>query len=154
MNADEKTADEGETRGYQDLNDARVSKLMRLGIRSTPRLVEQLMERVDRGGGAWLDSLLAEEEIATLADASSLDELRASKNRGKEQLAAASDQDDRSRATLQYFLAIGAALYQHGALITSRPRAELEPILLDLAATLPDPWSRWLGRAAVAPEAL
>jgi hypothetical protein len=48
-----------------------------------------------------------------------------------------------------YFLAVAAALANHGALICSRTREELDPVLLDLATVLPGQWSEMLCRATM-----
>jgi hypothetical protein len=52
------------------------------------------------------------------------------------------------QATIGYFFSIAAALAHYGEVITSRSGEELLPVLRDLAAITPPPWSGLFTRAA------
>lgn len=104
------------------------------------------LERAD--GAAWLNACLKEQPLAPIAgpdgkpDArTSLDVLKRLKHDSKRLLPAAGDEGTRLRAVLAYFVAVGAALAQHGVLISSRPQSDVEQAILDLAAALPAEWA-------------
>ena len=63
-------------------------------------------------------------------------------------MAEAVTKDDAAAATAAYFVTVAVALVDHGQMISSQPREDLEPILIDLAAAAPAPWGEALTEAA------
>jgi hypothetical protein len=122
---------------------------------SAPLLhLKQRLEQAD--GAAWLEACFARPPFAPLDDAGarlrdgsfSLAELRALKERAKAGFAPGQPHDARLAAIAAYFLAIAAALSHHELRITSQPLAELRTLLIDLAASVAEPWSSFLSEAA------
>lgn len=119
--------------------------------------INHLKQRLDQpDGNDWLQARLLQAPFAPLLDAGSallngtlsLDELRALKDRAKAGFAPQQPLDLRIASIAAYFLAIAAALAQHKVCITSQPPAELRSLLIDLAATVAEPWSSFLSSAA------
>lgn len=129
--------------------------LGRTGESQSPLLhLKQRLEQAD--GAAWLEACFARAPFAPLRDAAArlrdgsltLAELRALKDRAKAGFAPGQAHDLRLASILAYFLAIAAALGAHESCITSQPLAELRALLIDLAASIAEPWSSFLSEAA------
>lgn len=135
-------------------DERRAARLLELG-RTTPRRpVDLLLEDLAAHGPGRLGELLASGPAAVLgpplealaggrATLAQLAEL-------KERCKAAPERDLRKRLErlAGYFTAIAAAMAHHRKRITNRPGEDLEPVLLDLAATTESPWSELFARAS------
>lgn len=143
---------------------ALAARLLHLGIRGPVRPVDRLVERLRaRDRQPWAEGVVAEIERAIQPGARDLllsgrhggaedplDLLRRIKDRCKKQAARADPGKEPLEPMLGYFLAVGAALAHHNALISSVSRSEIDGVLLDLACELPDPWVDLLCRATLA----
>lgn len=135
-------------------------RLLKLGLTEPRRPIDDLIERLSRADGAtWFQALCQRPPLSSLnalgsagegmiQGRASVAQLTELKEAGK-QLLREPGPEARLTGMAAYFLAVGAALANHGALICSRPRAELDPVLLDLATVLPGPWSDMLCRATM-----
>lgn len=143
------------------LDGTAVARLLALGRERDLRPVAGLVDRLGHTDGAtWfaqsvLDAIVAPwgrpDELAAGAS-TPLERLRDLKDRGHALIERSDTFEDRLAGVAAYFLAVAAALVQHGERITRRDRARLDPMLLDLAAAMPEPWSGLLSQAAVAEE--
>lgn len=89
-------------------------------------------------------------DVARLPEgAPSLDDLERMKDRAKAAGTDASTLEEALCATLAYLVCVAAALAHHGRTITSRPRAEMDRILVDLADAVPARWRTMLLRAVL-----
>lgn len=135
---------------FANVNATDATRLLGLALSGPRRPVDDAIDQlVQLEGPAWLTSVLA--RLAPQASGLPLNEvaledLRAMKETGKKALVSAVDPEDRAAAVLVYFLAVGAALAQHGVQIASRPREDIEDAISDLAAVVPGPWARMLCR--------
>ena len=146
----------------QELTETGVTRLLTLGLAGPARPVDELIDRLlQNDGHRWLSSVLGSWPVAAHGSSrvqlfegrAAVDELRSIKNESKDLLKRARDRDDRLAGLLGYFFSVAAALAHHGELITSRPRAEVDPILLELAEVTPVAWSQLLSRATQARSA-
>ena len=103
-----------------------------------------LMPGLQRAYGPAIDRLVER--------SASLDDLITIKQQAKALHAAAESEAQRLIAMAGYFFAVGTALILFNKLICSRPRAELQPIMLDLATVTPPPLSEIIERAANPPN--
>ena len=143
---------------FSNLGRAELSRFMQMGLIGPRRSVDELVDHLARDNAhTWLARMLKVRPIAAFGSprqqlykgCATLEQLTTIKQESKELRKRARDQDTRLCAILAYFLSIAAALVHHGALISSRTRGEIDPILLDLAEVMPRPWSNLLGRAAL-----
>ena len=146
----------------QELTETGVTRLLTLGLAGPARPVDELIDRLlQNDGHRWLSSALGSWPLAAHGSPrgqlcegrATVDELRSIKNDSKDLLKRARDREDRLAGLLGYFFSVAAALAHHGELITSRPRAEVDPTLLELAEVTPGAWSKLLSRAAQARSA-
>lgn len=146
---------------FGSLSQLDASRLLELGLTGPRRPVDALIDRLAAlDGGRWLESTLDTVFVASLREAPqslidgdvTVEQLRDIKNKSKSLMKKGNDRDTRLGALVGYFFSIASALAHHHALICSRSREELDPILLDLAAVAPPSWSGLLGRAALAPS--
>lgn len=123
--------------------------------------VAELIERLHAPDGErWFARLLAAEPFRPfgpgarelLASGVAIERLVELKEAGKRHFkrAPAAANDARLHGLAAYCLAVAAALGHHGQPIGGRPRALLDPLFLELATAVPEPWSRLLGKAAFA----
>jgi hypothetical protein len=140
-----------------EVSQEQTSQFLRLALPGK-RPVDRLVDRMARHDGThWFLSLVRSGPVASFGDAeeklvqgkASLEELKAIKKAGKLIYKTARRSDERLVGVASYFLSISAALRHHGALICSRSRQELDPILFDLASEAPPPWDRLISEAAV-----
>lgn len=142
---------------------ALAARLLHLGIRGPVRPVDRLVERLRTSDRQkWVEGVVTEIERAiqpggrdllltgSHGAGQPLDLLRRIKDRCKKQAARAEPGKEPLEPMLGYFLAVGAALAHHSALISSVSRSEIDGVLLDLACELPDPWVDLLCRATLA----
>ena len=136
----------------------RLSRFLLLGLRGEERPLDRLIERLSRADGeSWFRNALesipdvkGRSPVEQLAEGwASVQELCAIKDRCKHLRARSSGEEDILVSMLGYFLAVAAALVHHATVISGRSGKDLEPLLLDLATTVPEPWSDLLARAAV-----
>jgi hypothetical protein len=140
-----------------DYDGPRSYRLLKLGLTQPRRPIDELIERLSRDDGAtWFLGLCQRQPLnlfglaneALPGGRASVAQLTELKETGKRMLRE-SGTDSRLIGMATYFLAVAAALANHGALICSRTREELDPVLLDLATVLPGQWSEMLGRATM-----
>ncbi|MFZ4574826.1 MAG: hypothetical protein ACOYN0_10545 [Phycisphaerales bacterium] len=135
-----------------DVNGGMTSKLLRLGISGPTRPVDELIGRLEQPDGAeWLLRQFTEPGLGVLADphgACDLPALKAAKESGKKLLGRPGSRDERLRGLLAYFLSIAAALHRFGSNISTRPLSDIEPVLADLATTVPEPWQSVLAHVS------
>lgn len=117
--------------------------LMRLGLSNASRPVDQLVELLERlDPASWLANTLG--GLDSLRDAAPFP----GSGHPLEQLQALKEESKRSGATAGYFVAVAAALVEHGERISSAPPAELRATFLDLASVTTDEWQEfWTGAA-------
>ena len=123
--------------------------LLRMGLRGPGRPVDQLvelLEKVDAGG--WLTSALAAHESTANTEAypegsHTTEQLEALKEEAKRRGSGASADVTAAQATAAYFVAVAAALTEHGTKISSAPAEELRMILLDLASVTGGSWQEF-----------
>ncbi len=153
--------DNGE-KDFEKLKGKRLTSFLNLGFLAESRPVDELLKRLDEPDGvAWLERLMASSVVdghgptgELLAEEStSLDDLESMKDASKRLLKRAGTPDERLQAMVIYFLSIAAAVAHHGTAMTDRSRDELDPIYLDLAAALPEPWAGLAARAIQKPAA-
>ncbi|MCC7290776.1 MAG: hypothetical protein IT449_01800 [Phycisphaerales bacterium] len=150
----------GFSRGEPGLTET--ARLLRLGLTEASRPVDDVIERLHRRDGAeWMRQALSSGPLALNepglnppSGTMPVAQLRNCKEACKTLLHHATEVDARQRAILNYFICVAAALIQHRQRICSKGRAELDPILLDLAEAAPAPWSDWLGSAALVAESV
>lgn len=125
------------------------TSLLRLGLSDPPRPVDELIERLRAADGAsWLATTLERGPLAGVGNATDVlvegrctpEQLRTVKDEARA-MSKKSDARDRLAGIAAYFLAIAAGLRHHGTLLTSRDRAAVNEVLLDLAEAAPDPFS-------------
>ncbi len=130
-------------------DDARVSRILGLGLSPQDSPAERLAERLSASDGeAWLERTLA----ALLGEGHSPDDLRSGqlslaeleiiKRRGKERFREGGEA--LLVGTAGYFFAVAAAWVHHEAMICSQPRAELDAVLERLVEVAPPRWSELL----------
>lgn len=133
----------------------RAARLLKLGRDEQRRAVDALLDDLAAHAPARLEELLASGPAGTLgppletfvAGGAGLAALADAKDRCK--VAPERDLRERLERLAGYFTAIAAALAHHRTRICSRSSEELEPILLDLAAATPSPWSELFSRATL-----
>jgi len=134
------------------------TRILQLGLDEPIRPIDHLLDRLSRPDGSdWLVGALARSPASMfgpsqhfLADGqASIDQLQSIKHRSKQLLAESKDLQSCLCATLGYFFSIAAALAHYQKVITSRSREEFLPVLEDLAAVAPEPWSAMFHRAGV-----
>ncbi|MHC4319971.1 MAG: hypothetical protein ACYTF4_15880 [Planctomycetota bacterium] len=131
--------------------------LLEVGVTGPLRSVDRVVERLQhRDSEKWFKHALTVaaqitgHDVARLPeDAPSPDDLVLMKDRAKAARADAPTVDLALCATLTYLVCLGAALAHHGRRITSRPRAELDRVFVDLADAVPPPWQEMLLKAAL-----
>lgn len=140
----------------REISIEQASRMLRMGLAEPVRPVDALLERLGRpDGSAWLSAALVAGPAAAFGHPeelmaggkATLEQLRAIKQAGTRQ---ASDESYGAHwpAMICYFFAIAAGLAHFGVNLSSRPPAELEAVLLDLAAVTPPVWSELFVRAA------
>ncbi len=146
---------------FSNLGEDHVSSLLRLALEDGRRPVDDLIDRLGQPDGpAWLVgtidalSIFSHEALTQqlVEGQATLEQLVAIKDESKSTVGRGEDSGSRLVAMWVYFVTVAAALMHYGALICSRDRDELDPILLDLAVVAPPPWSELLGRATLAPR--
>jgi len=124
-------------------------------LRQSP--LSHLLARLEEPDGrAWFERGLSGPPWTTvpggaaaiLGGTASLVALYAVKDHCKAAFRGGEDLDNVLTSVAGYFLAVAAALVHHGAVLSSQSRAELGPLLIDLATALPEPWSSLASRAA------
>ena len=137
---------------------AQASHLLRPGLNSGDRPVDGLITRLGQpDGGNWFHEQFEQVFLgdhglsaAVLCEGrTTVDQLDSLKDASKR---AHQDPEQRLVGMAGYFLSAAAALAGHGVRITSRPMTDLEPVLLDLAEVLAEPWAGLCGRAALVEE--
>ena len=151
--------------GDPALTEVGVTRLLQVGLNKPRRPVNDLVDRLlEPDGAQWLSRILHTGPIAThglpkelLCDGhATMDQLMAIKGESKELLQGSGGREarggaDRAAALMGYMLAVAAALLHHGQMISSRPRSELDAVLLELADVTPGEWAGLLRRAARVP---
>lgn len=139
-----------------------VAGLLQLGITSAHRPVDRLLDRVTSPAGAsWFAWAVASTQSAdaalerdlALIHQSPVDEAGCVriKEAGKAMLATGGATDHGGlRGSLIYLIGVAGALAWHGKMISTQPPRVLEPILMDLAETAPEPWRPFFERAGAA----
>ncbi len=144
-----------------ELTEADATRMLSLAISGPLRPVDDLIERLSRPDGAkWLSRVLSAGPTAAFGAAreqiadgkASLEQLRAIKQTSKSLLQNSKDPQSRLTAMVSYFFPVAAALTHYDESICSRPREELETVLLDLAAVTDEPWSSMFSTAALSGE--
>lgn len=151
MNSSTPNPGRGET-----LEAGTITRLFRLGLSGPRRPVDALIDRLGAPDAeAWLGRAMERaprigelEPSGVLLRGVDTDTLSRIKNTGKKLLAEAGAEDHRLTGLALYFFAVASALAHHDTVICSRTRDELHPVLLDLAAACPEPWSDLCTRAA------
>lgn len=142
-----------------ELSIEQASRLLRIGIHGPARPVDELLDRLaGTDGSAWLSDALATGPAAafgppdvTLARGNlTLEQLASIKQVSTRLVAQPASGTATLAAMAAYFFAVAAGLADFGTNLSSRPREDLEPILLDLASVTPDAWSDLFIRAAAA----
>ena len=131
--------------------------LLEVGVTGPLRPVDRVIQRLhEPDSEEWFAHALAVaaditgREVSRLPEeAPSLDDLVRMKERAKETSADASSLDLALCAIFTYLACVGAALAHHGRNITSRPSAELDRILVDLADAVPPRWRQMLLKAVL-----
>ena len=131
--------------------------LLEVGLTGPLRPVDRVIKRLHEADGEqWFTRAVAEAAEVTGCDvarlpeeAPSLDDLEDMKERAKAAGADASTVEEALCATLAYLVCVAAALAHHGRTITSRSRAEMDRILVDLADAVPARWRTMLLRAVL-----
>jgi hypothetical protein len=149
------------TRPKGEIDPTTASRLLALGRKGGSDQVEAVIRRMmEPDGRRWFASIFASGAIDVPGDPESfflraqapLPALVRVKEACKELYTKAPGEEEKLLATIGYFLAVAAALVHHGVSISSRPRSEVDPILLDLACALPEPWVDLLAEAALMPD--
>ncbi|MEQ8766796.1 MAG: hypothetical protein RL885_22980 [Planctomycetota bacterium] len=135
----------------------RISRLLRLGLEKEEGPARGLIQRLSGPKGAARFRELIHRPPFDLSvttglldgslDLPALDRL---KEKDKVLFSSGDDSELRLTGMAAYFLAIAGALAHHGQNICSRPREEVDRLMLDLAEVAPEPWSELLARAAMA----
>ena len=143
---------------FADLSEEKANALFGMGRR---RPIDELIDRLSESDGPrYLEQVLMPglqrahgPALQRLIDRSAtLEELITIKQQAKTLHAAGETETQRHIAMAGYFFAVGTALILYNKLICSRPRAELQPIMLDLATVTPPPLSDIIQRAAYPPS--
>lgn len=146
--------------GDPALTEVGVTRLLQVGLDKPRRPINDLVDRLlEPDGSQWLSRILHTGPIAThglpkelLCDGrATMDQLMAIKGESKEMLQGPGRAQGRAAALMGYLLAVAAALVHHGQMISSRPRSELDAVLLELADVTPGEWAGLLRRAARVP---
>ncbi|MEM7166645.1 MAG: hypothetical protein AAF581_14350 [Planctomycetota bacterium] len=128
--------------------------LLRLGLSSPGRPLDQLVELLERvDAAAWLAGALDAHDCLQGAEpfpagTHTLEQLEALKEQAKQHGSSAAAGSSATHATAGYFVAVAAALNEHGTKISSAPEAELRATLLDLASVTTDAWQQFWMQAA------
>jgi hypothetical protein len=158
-------SDEDQEGAPRPFGDAAAAKSLRLllasaslgGSTTANSAVVHLQQRLEQAdGAAWLAGCLAKPPFAPLADprgalvdgTAPLAELEALKERAKAGFAEARPREERLASAAAYFLAIAAAAKHHRRALSSIPTDTLKVLLIELAASAPEPWSSLLSAAA------
>lgn len=140
----------------------KASLFLRLGMSAPRRPVDDLIDRLKKGDGAsWLPVALENGPMRGMGSPvemlvqgkATAQQCGVIKDHSKVFVRKAVDTDARVAGIAGYFLAIAAGLKHHGLLITTRERAGLRDILLDLAEALPKPYSELVSQAALSAPA-
>ncbi len=139
------------------LGKERVTRFLQLGLGDEgPMDTLQTCLKAAGGGAAGMAALLeggsfpapGELENLLARDGASLKEVLSFYGLGKERMAAdAAALEDRMAGLIVFLLAVAAGVVHHRVWITSRKREEIDPMLLELSAALPEPWRGLLARA-------
>jgi len=138
----------------QPLDDPAARSLLQLAIAGSDDPLAAVLNDVAAHGESAVRSALErtlgcgpETESGILQGGASVDQLLAWKTRAKLAWQASTVQDDRGAALLTYLLCIASALAHHGVGLSSRPRSEVENLLVSASSTLPPRWERLITRA-------
>jgi len=143
--------------GDSDLAPARAHRLLTLGLTVSSRPVDIVLDRLNEPDAAsWLNATLDAAETALdqplrpalRAGDGGVEALIAIKDGAKASLSGETKDGDPAAGVLLYFLAVAAAQAHHGVLISSQPKNEVAETLGELAAALPEAWSRVCDQAA------
>ena len=124
------------------------------GQRAIDRLLDVLATPLSAGAdtfGQLVESGWPADQspASALVDASpGVESLIRLKDSGKRRAVGAAGEVQRMQGAARYAVAVAAALAHHGAGISSMPRQELHPVLLDFAELTGAPWSRLFEAAA------
>jgi hypothetical protein len=139
------------------LSEVGVSRLLQVGLDAPRRPVNDLVDRLlEPDGDQWLSRILHTGPVAThglpkellCEGRATFEQLMAIKGQSKQMLQGPGGRESRASALMGYMLAVAAALVHHGRMISSRPRSELDAVLLELADVTPGEWAGLLRRAA------
>ncbi len=144
------SADEGARGGeLEGISSLHVSRLLELGFSRERQPIDGLLARL-RGprGAAWLRATLQGGRLGPSADLDaitspqgvSISLLRALKDRANVLLKDPAKRENLHAGMAGYFLAIAAAIAQHGELLTQQPCEKIAPILRKLSTVVPEPW--------------
>ena len=138
-----------------DLSAGTVTDLLRLGQDAKRRTVDELIDRlIEERDPAWFERMLEAGPPGSCGPVrkslhdggASLPDVIRIKN-GSKAAFHRSSPEERLSGIAGYFLAVAAARIHHGATISSRPREEVDGVLLDLASSAPAPWDEFLFHA-------
>jgi len=136
------------------INDPAARSLLQLALADVDDPLAALLNDVAAEGEPAIRSALErtlgcgpETEASFLQGGASADQLLAWKARAKLAWQASASPADRGAALLTYLLCIASALAHHGMSISSRPRNEVEDLLVSASSALPPRWERLFTRA-------
>lgn len=147
------------------LGQQQAARLLKMGISGPRRSVDDLITRLEAPDSEFFfRSLMRTGLLTTIprtaagagADALckpglTIEQLTEVKDQSKNQAATSKSRDDYLAGVAAYYLSIAAALAHHGRLISATNRREMNDALLDLAASVPEPWADLLAQGALAP---
>ncbi|MBL9002096.1 MAG: hypothetical protein JNK25_13270 [Phycisphaerae bacterium] len=142
---------------YREITRDQASTLLRIGLEGPRRAADDLADELEKCDGLrWFESQFRRPPFAELPHAgrlllsggTSLDALTALKERAKSLVKNPTTREEYLAGLAGYYLAIASAIAHHGARISRQPAEELEPVLQELAAVAPQPWSDLLLAAA------
>jgi hypothetical protein len=152
----------GKTPWPQDMSMEKASLFLRLGMSAPRRPVDDLIDRLRKpDGGRWLARALEDGPMRGMGSPTDLlvngkatvQECMLIKDHSKVFVRKATESDAKMAGIAGYFLAIAAGLRHHGVLLTTRERAGLRDILLDLSEALAEPYRDLVSHAALSAPA-
>jgi hypothetical protein len=133
--------------------------MLRLGVVGPRRGVDDLIDRLrTTDGWAWWENCMSELGEGSAPEAAkrlvegqaTLDFMAKSKERYKGTMGAGNPAAMRLASMAAYYVCVSAALVHHKKAITGQDSDLLSEALADLAASIPEPWSGMVGKAAMA----
>jgi len=142
---------------YDDISSVRASSMLKMSLHGPRNAADDLIDHLETvEGPRWMEILWKKEPFSlsildipsVLGGGAGLDVLMSLKDKGKEMVKKPAHREGYLCGLAAYYIAIAAALVQHGELITRTPRHDVNQILIELASVAPTQWKELFMKAA------